>query len=633
MENSMQLAFEQYISESGIYGGTYRTLRYKIVDQNMFSLHDVLNPLTTGPALAAPVTQPGPQYPNAQTQGSAYQMPYASQPSQHMTPANTAQTFILQPRQLDPRASAFRVGSSSNNPGASARPSALPTANSALTYTPGLPVTQLSRSAPSNAHRSFLAPDHDWQRSRNNREAATAVAAPLMLNRPNSAPARPFGQSFTQQPQSAPSKVRPGHYGQPFSGSYDPYAAPREAAEFVAGPNRGNPSNTPIRLTHGPRVSQQPQQLQSAPYNPRREGLTLNTRLGPSDNDYGDAIEVPACPPALDHSYWAASRESWMAIPSPLDLNAVSSSETNNPHRSPQQESRHASEHSSDVSPNSSSVQDYSTYHRANPVRSDHIFSHSKAKPTNNASHGPQNGEIDLGIVPSPPAPAGQLQPRAGIDAILAYRVQQDWRPSTTNGDERHPSDPLNELSISPFEKFYNSYYKNWLKTAPPGSDIVDFAIYFESLVDPTQMDSDELAPDTTPLQRFQDTPTPTVSDYAGSSTVRNGVNPSREVARSATPTPTRLADGVSPRTDIPLQMRPRPQLQNGNNDRSEPDSNSHFYTRPTIQTWLEVQHPLAAWQLGEQWLIQRHNQYILESDAAYEEILTMRAEAGESSE
>ena len=338
-----------------------------------------------------------------------------------------------------------------------------------------------------------------------------------------------------------------------------------------------------------------------------------------------------------------------MATPSPLDLDAVSSLEITNPHWSPPQGSRHASEHSEDLSNYSSSVQDHAKSYWANPLQPSYLSSHPtannsvpNANTTNITSHGPQNGGINIGRAPFPPAPAGQLQPRDGIGAILAYRVQQDWRPSTAKGDEKLPSDPLNKLSTSPFERFYTAYYKKWLKMAPPGSNIIDFAKVFDSLEDPTRVYSDEFdrlhlrSPDTTSSQRFQDTPTATISHRSGPSTVRNGINPSREVARSATPTLNGLADGGSRRNDTVLQTPPRPQLQNGNNNNNNNTSasnrNSHLYTRPTIDAWLEAQYPAGLQQEEEPWLMQRLNQHSLEFDAAYEDLLTMRKEAGVAS-
>ena len=115
----MQLASEQYLGDFQAYGAAHRTYRYSIGNGYMFLLHAVLNPLTPGPALAAPVTQPGPQYPNAQTRGSAYQESYTFQPYQPMAnfsgfvnpstvptmryaPANATWMSISQPRQLDP---------------------------------------------------------------------------------------------------------------------------------------------------------------------------------------------------------------------------------------------------------------------------------------------------------------------------------------------------------------------------------------------------------------------------------------------------------------------------------------------------------------------------------------------------
>ena len=405
-----QLAFEQYLGDFQTHGTTYRTYRYSIFNGDMFLLHGVLDPLTTGPALAAHVTQPGSQYPDAQTQGSAYQKPYASQPNQPMAnfpglvdpstvptmryAGNNALMSISKPRQLNPHASEFKFGAAVDDTRASARSTALPRANSAPTYPPGLPVTQ--------------------------------------------------------HPRSASSNVRPGYYGpDPLPVSYHPYAASRrEAAKLAAEPQWGMPSNTPIRLTYDPMV---PQQHQSASPNPRQGGLTLDTRFGQSYNDYGEAAGAPTSPPALAHNYSTASQESWMASPSPLNLDAVSSSELYNPHLSPRPWGRRTSEHSSDRSSQSSSVQGKSTSFWANPRHIINWSSHSaargsvpKANNTINTSHSPQNGETNIEISPYPPTLPGQ--PRPSFDDIMQHGEQVDFRPSRADRAKYRASKPLSKL-------------------------------------------------------------------------------------------------------------------------------------------------------------------------------------------
>ena len=197
----MQLAFEQYLGDFTVHGTAYRTYRYTIVNGNMLLLHCVLNPVPAGPALAAPVTQPARQNANAQTKASLNQTRYASQLNQpaanllgpvdsstvqnmRFPPASTAQRSVPQPHQLNPRASEFKVGSAVNNLGAPARPSALPTANSASARPPGLPVTQQPQLASSNGHGGFFAPDTLPRPVDDHREAARAAAAPPSLITP-----------------------------------------------------------------------------------------------------------------------------------------------------------------------------------------------------------------------------------------------------------------------------------------------------------------------------------------------------------------------------------------------------------------------------------------------------------------
>ena len=678
----MQLAFEQYITDFQVYGVTYRTYRYAIVNGNMLVLQRLFNPLTAGPVLAAPVTRTGPQYPNAQTQGSVYQTPYASQPNQpmanfpgHVDPftvqamryatANTAQMSISPPRQLNPHASEFRSSSAVNGIGTSARSSAFPTANSVLAYPSSLPVTQRHQLAPSDAHRSYLALDHNMQLSRNYGEAVRAAAVPSMSNKPYSSPIHLQSQSVSRQPQLTPSDVRPGHYGSDLPPMlYDAYIASRwEEANTAAGLSQGSPSNTPILLTHSPTTPQQHQPPRLAPTNSHGGDLTFNTCLGPSENDYGEAVEAPATPPALAANYSNASSEFWMTTVSPLDLGPPNSSITDNPHLPPRQGSRQASEHNSDYSSNCSSMGYLSTNNLASPGHIIEWASHCtangsvpKTNSTNNTSHSPQNGETDSGIGSSRPSPARQLQPRASIAAMIEHLIQQGWQLPPAILDENLPSNPLNTyLTAGPFEWFYTCYYNNWLQNAPPGSDLLDFARLYDSLDDPTsdeihqhfarffdnledraRMNSDGLdqselhQPDTTPSQGPRDPPSATVSQPAGPSQVSNGMNAAHAVARSDAPAAqqsTWTARHIASSNRITLSNPPPPQPLHHGEDRVESDYTPYLYPHPIVDAQLEAQFP-AGLQQEDQRLQQQLNQNLLGFTEAYGEILEMRREA-----
>ena len=229
-ETKMQLAFEQYLGDFRTYGPAYRTYRYKIVDENMLILHDVLNPFQAGPMLAAPVTKPGSQNANGQTQSSGYQSPYASQLNQPVSNflgpidpsevrniryplARTAQKSTPQSRQLNPRAVDFKVSSTVNNLSKSAPPSGWPTARKAPTQPPGLPGIPQPQLVPSNAHRGFFTPDAPSNaRERYVHPDIIPSAPPLALPRANTAPARPPGLPETQQPQLAPANTHRGFF-------------------------------------------------------------------------------------------------------------------------------------------------------------------------------------------------------------------------------------------------------------------------------------------------------------------------------------------------------------------------------------------------------------------------------------
>ena len=624
-----QLAFEQYLGDLRTHGAAYRTYRYEIVNGDTFLLHAVFDPVTTRRALAAPVTQPGPQYPNAQTQSSAYQNPYASQPNQPMAnfsglvdpstvptmryaPANTTWMSVSQPHQLNPQASEFKVSSTVNNLGASARPSALPTAKSAPPYLPGLPVTQQPQLTPCNGHRGFLAPDQNWQLSRSKGETARAGAAPSNSDTPYLSPIHRQGQAVSHHYQLTPSAVSPGYYGPDLL-----------------------PSNTPIRLTHSPIDSQQPR---LAPSNPRRGDSTLNTRLGPSHNDYGEAVKAPASPPALTHSHSTASHESWMASPSPFDLGPGYSFNNVNTHLSPRVRIRDASEHSSDLSSHSGSMQGPSTSHWANPHHTIHRSSHSIANGsspnvnnTDNTSHSPQHGETDIGVAPFPPAPTVQSLSRDGFIAIMESRRQQDLHICIAKWREMRPSKPLNKLLTGRCATLYAGKYREWLKTAPPGSDIVDFSNLLDSAEHSYSEELDRLglwSMGTIPSARFDPT-TGTFSYRAGPSTIGNGMNTSHEVARSDPFTWDWLGP-FSRRVDVSLQTPPRPQLQNGNN-RSVSDRNYQFNPQSDADARLEAQFLTGLLQEDPR-IMQRLSENRDDFFKAYDEINTMRRQAEEAS-
>ena len=678
----MQLAFEQYLTDFKFYGVTYRTYRYEIVNGNMLVLQKIFDPLTAGPVRAAPVTRRGPQYPNAQTQGSVYQTPYASQPNQpvanfpgYVNPstvqtmryarANTAQMSTSPPRQLNPHAPEFRFSSAVNAIGSSARSSALPTANSVPAYPPGLPVTQQHRSAPADAYQSYSAPDHNMQLSRNYGEAVSAAAVSSMSNKPYSSLIHLQSQVVSRQPQLTPSDVRPGHYGSVLPPVlYDAYIASRqEEANKAAGLSQGSPSNTPILLTDSPTTPQQPQPLRLAPTNSHGGALTLNTGLGPFDNDYGVAVEAPASPPALAPEYSNASGEVWMTPVSPLDLGPPNSSITDNQHLPPRQGSRQASEHNSDYSSDCGSMGYLSTIDMKNPGDIIKWVSLSTANgsvplanDTNNTAHSPQNGEIDSGIGSSRPSPERHLQPRASIAAMIEHHIQQGWQLPPATLDENLPSNTLTTyLTASPFQRFYNYYYNNWVKWAPPGSTLLDFAKlydavvegnsdelnqhfarFFDSLEHRAQMRSEELAqlelqqPDTTPSQGSQDPPSATVSHPAGPSMVSNGTNAAHAVAQSDAPAAqqsTWTSRHIASSNRVTLSSPAAPQQLHHGEDRIESDYTPYLYPHPAVDAQLEARFPADSLQEDPR-IGQRLHQNLLDFDEAYGNVLEIRREA-----
>ena len=570
----------------------------------MLLLHGVLDPFPAGPALAAPVTQPGRQDANAQTQASGNQTPYASQLNQPVAnfpgpvdpstmqnmsypPASTAQKSVPQPRQLNPRALEFKVGSAVNNLGASARPSALPTANSAPARPPGLLVTQQPQFASSNGHRGFLAPDTLPRSVDDHREAARAAAAPPSLITPYSS--------------ILPSPV--------------------------------------------PAIPQRPQ---LAPCKPHRGGLTLNTRLGQFNDDDGKAAGAPASLSALANNHFTASRDSGMASPSPLDLAAVSSSETNNSHLSPRQCGRRTSEHSSDASSHSSSIQDqpsgswcldhgYRCSHPGNSVFTfrwdlDHITnsSVSKVKTTKNPSHGPQNGEIDTGEVLVPSTHPPQIQPRYGTISPGEDRIRQNLRPSSAIKDKMPPWDPLFEYFAGQHKAFYSQIHKTWHRSAPPDAGIYDFYVHLQSLPEGLRWYHDIFGlrnpegPITIPPPWSSALPSDTVSHHTKTPTVGNGMNTTREVAESDTsvpPTQIWIAPDRTFKNGIPVPISPRLRLRYGE-EGSEHGGSSYPDPQPAIEVQLEAQSPVEEEEVDRP-LQQRLNDHSLLLSNTLEEVRT----------
>ena len=341
-EQKMQLAFEQYLGDIKTHGPAYRTYRYQIVDENMLILHDVLNPFQAGPALAAPVTQPGLQNANGQTQFSGYQTPYASQlnqpvsnflgpidPSEVRTirypSARTAQKSTPQSRQLNPRAVDFKVSSTVNNLSKSAPSSGWPTARKAPTRPPGLPGIPQPQLVPSNAHRGFYTPDAPSNaRERYVHPDIIPSATPLALPRANSAPARPPGLPETQQPQLAPADAHQGFFtpDAPLN-AYQGHDYTDITRMSISANSPRPPYSLPI-----------PPKPRIVPRDPHRGVLKSKTCLGLFDVN--------------------ATRDSLIS-PSPLDLNANSSSAPNYQPPPPPQSSRRSSEQYSDTPSYSSS--------------------------------------------------------------------------------------------------------------------------------------------------------------------------------------------------------------------------------------------------------------------------------------
>ena len=558
-----QLAFEQYLGDFKVYGTAYRTYRYAIVNGNMLLLDGVFNPLPAGPALAAPVTQSGPQHANAQTQNPVYRSQYASQFNQpaaiplgpvdpstvqnmRYPTASTAQRSVPQLRQLNPLnpyASEFRLDSAVSNVGASSRPSALPAANSAPVRPPGLPLTQQPQFAASNAHRGSLSSNIIRPLSHDNGEAARAEAGHLKWTAPYTSLAHSHDPAVHQQPQLTPFNARQGHLVPDTLPSMSNNR--REAAGAAAEPSVLVTPYSPILLTH---VRANPQQSQFAPSNARRSCLKLNTGLGLSSDD--EEAGAPASPSALATNFFTASRDSRMASPSPLDLAAVSS---DNPHWSPRQGDRRTSEHSSDLPSHSSSdnveipffrTSAWSSYHTANS-------SVSKANATQNTLPVSQDGGADIGVAPFPPAPS-----------------YISWNPAL-------------EYSRGQYEPFYSIFYGLWLRSAAPGSGKVEFYNHLKYSV-PNHIrrynDSHGLrdlqSPATTSSRVSSDLPPGTVSHRTEPPTVGNALQTPRKVSTSAPPAPTEGGPNVSPRNSLYLTTSLHHQLHYGD-DESKSDGSS----------------------------------------------------------
>lgn len=418
-ESIMQLAFEQFLADCKFYG-TCRTYRYAIVNGDMFLLHSVFNPSPAGPAVAAPVMQPGLQSANGQTQASGDQNPYASQLKQpvsnflgpfdhsmvqdmHYTPASTAQRSASQPQKLNPHASEFKVGSAVNNHGASASLSALPRANTAPARPPGLLETRQPHFAPANSHRGFFAPDalynarhgHGYQDTiprslYKDREAATALATPQTLITPCS----------------------------------------------------------PILRSTIPKIPQQPQ---PAPFNPNRV-LTLNSRLG--------LLVDTAIPASLKFS------------PSPPGLAAKFSS-------SARQRSRRNSEYCSDTPSFSSSDQPESPVYYLPPESPG-----SYLLPLSSPGQPEIPGFRRFGHRIRVPLPPVRPISRFGWSSYPTTATSQGLQNGAAETAPWDPWDPLSEYMSGKHKDFYTHVFRIWYKTAPPNSNVFDFLTRVRSLSD-----------------------------------------------------------------------------------------------------------------------------------------------------
>ena len=440
-ETKMQLAFEQYLGDIKTYGPAYRTYRYEIVDENMLMLRDVLNPFQAGPALAAPVTQPSLQNANGQTQSSGYQTPYASQLNQPVSnflgpidpsevrnirypSARTTQKSTPQSRQWNPRAVDFKVSSTVNNLSKSAPPSGWPTARKAPTRPPGLPGIPQPQLVPSNAHQGFFTPDAPSNaRERYIHPDIIPSAPPLAMPKANTAPARPPGLPETQQPHLAPANAHRGFF------TPDAPLNAYQCHDFTDITRMSISANSPLP----PYSLPVPPKPQIVPRDPHRGILKLDTCFGLFD--------------------FNATQDSLIS-PSPLDLNANSSSTPNYPPPPPPQSSRRSSEHYSDTPSYSSSDEPKSPgrlglEHGVRlplPVRkvskSRSFFrtfdsSASGKNTTNNNSQGPQNGEAD----PAPRDPSSDLASYVNETPYSSESFYKWWisaRPSSRLHYLRH---------------------------------------------------------------------------------------------------------------------------------------------------------------------------------------------------
>ena len=529
--DTMQLAFEQYLGDFKIYGAAYRTFRYRIDNGNVFQLHDFFNPFPAGPAFAAPVTQLGRRNANAQTQFSGHQTPYGSQlnqpaanslgpvdPStvQNMSypPASTAPRSVSLPHKLNPEASEFRVGSAVNIFGASAPPSASPRAVSAPARTTGLQVSQQPQSAPSNAHRGFFAPDG-------------------LLN------ARQVHDSLDTIPRSVDNN--------------------REAARAVAAPPKLITPYSPIL----PRpVLTIPPQPQLGPRKPRRDGLTLNTRLEQSDGSEKAAGSPDAISVLADRMF----DQLWNSIASPstLDLNATSSPETIYASSSPHQWSSHTSEDLSDASSHSSSDSD--------------------------GDQSPGFGRFNQGYrLPVPVSTVSKFD-------WSPYRTANDNYSKTASSaiknDEVLPWDPLLELTAGKYGAFYSHLYQKWRRSVGSDTPFRDFLLHLRSLPESLRAYHDMVG-----LRRSQGrstTPPPsssvrrsdTGSQHNESPPVRNGTNTSQEMAEVDTSASrTQIMNAYS----VAVPISPPPQLHHGERG-SEINESSGYDPLPAIEAQQEAQ-------------------------------------------
>ena len=583
---NMQLAFEQYLTDVKVYGLTYRTYRYAIINGNMLVLQGIFNPLTAGPVRAAPVTRTGPQYPNAQTQGSKYQTPYVSQPNQpvanfpgHVNPstvqtmryatAYAAQMSTSPPSQLNPHAPEFGSSSAVNVIGTSARSSVLPTANSVPAYPPGLSVTRRPQSAPADAHRGYLAPGYDMQLSRNYKEVVRAAVVPSISNKPYSSSIHLQSQSVSRQSQLAPARP-PG-----LAPSYS-----KPSSEFRMTPvsplDLGPPNSS---ITDNPHLP---------PRQGSRQASEHNSIYSSDCSSMGYRLQIDMASPGKIIK--------WVAL-STTNGNIPTANDTYNTSHSPQNEEVDSGIGSSRPSPE----------RRLKPG----------ASMTASIEHLIQQGL--------------QLRPATFDYTLPSDPLSTDWYKDLTKW-------------------FYTCHYNNWAKSAPAGSTILDYAKSYDAGIDANgncdelgqqfgwipdylehraQMSREEFAqselqqPDTTPSQAPQNTPSTTASHPAGPSMASNRTNTAHPVARSGAPAPqqsTWTARHITSNDRVTLLKPTAPQQLHRGEAIVESDYDAYRYPHPAVDLQLEAYFPTSS----DPRTRQRLRQYKLDWDKAHEEILRL---------